>query len=299
MQPKTKKVISKPKVSTSLFGDTHGEQVVQLKLYELSSFKDHPFKVLEDESLTELLESIKQHGVTTPIIVRSKGQGAFEIISGHRRVKACELLELPTIPAFIRNLDDDEAVFQMVDTNIQREMLLPSEKAFAYKMKLEAIKRKAGRPENNGGLLVHHSKTRDDLAENTEDSGRQIQRFIRLTELIPDFLDLVDLKKLPFQTAVELSYLSHEEQENVNQTMVQRALTPSLEQATFMKKCSNDGNLSLTVIESILIPLEVKAKKVSFKIDRNKYFSKETPKAEIEELIIKLLDQWQATKNEN
>ncbi len=293
------KTIAKRRVATSLFGDTEGEQVVQLNLYELSSFKDHPFKVLEDDSLAELTESIKDHGVTTPIIVRPKGQGEYEVIAGHRRKKACELLQIVTIPAFIRDLDDEEAVFQMVDTNIQREMLLPSEKAFAYKMKLEAIKRKAGRPENNGGQLVHHSKTRDDLADNTDDSGRQIQRFIRLTELIPDFLDQVDGKKLPFNTAVELSYLTPEEQGHVQETMHQRALTPSLDQATAMKKCSKDGNLSLTVIETILIPQEIKPKRVSFKIDRNKYFPKETPKAEIEEIITKLLDQWHETQNQN
>lgn len=285
--------------TSELFGDTEGEQVVQLKIYELTSFQNHPFKVLEDDSLTELLESIKDHGVSTPIIVRPKGQGEYEIISGHRRAKACELLELATIPAFIRNLDDEEAVFQMVDTNIHREILLPSEKAFAYKMKLEALNRKGQRTDLTCGQLVHKSKARDDIAQNTEDSGRQIQRYIRLTELISDFLDQVDGKRLPFNTAVELSYLTPEEQEFVQQTMVERALVPSLEQATQLKKCSNEGNLSLTVVESILVPLQVKPKKMSVKFDRNKYFPKDTPKAEIEEIITKLLDQWHETQNFN
>ncbi len=286
------KKLAKPKVATTLFGDEKEELVVQVKLYELKPFQNHPFKVLEDDSLTELLESIKDHGVSNPIIIRPKGQGEFEIIAGHRRAKACELLGLDTIPAMIRDLDDDEAVFQMVDTNIQRETLLPSEKAFAYKMKLDAIKRKAGRPVKNSCLVGTNLRSDDTLAQGTDDSARNIQRFIRLTELILHFLDLVDGKKLPFQTAVELSYLTHEEQENVHHTMEQRALTPTLEQATAMKNCSKEGNLSLTVIESLLIPVETKPKRVAFKIDRNKYFPKDKPKAEIEELITTLLDNW-------
>lgn len=288
-----------PKIPTALFSGNEGEKVKDVKLNQLSSFENHPFKVIEDDSLHELMESIENHGVSNPIIVRPKDRGEYEIISGHRRVKACELLEKETIPAFIRKLDDEEAIFQMVDTNIHREQILPSEKAFAYKMKLEAIKRQGERKDLTSEQVVPKLSAREKVAsESGEKSGIQISRYIRLTELIPDFLDLVDSKKLPFNTAVELSYLTHEEQENVHQTMEERALTPSQEQAVSLKKCSKEGNLSLNVIESILVPLQAKPKKMSVKFDRNKYFPQDTPKAEIEKIVTGLLEEWQAKQGQ-
>ncbi len=288
------------KIPNALFNGKEGEKVTEVKLNQLFSFENHPYKVLEDDSLHELMESIKNHGVITPIIVRSKDRGEYEIISGHRRVKACELLEKETIPAFIRKLDDDEAILEMVNTNIYREQILPSEKAFADKMKSEALKRKAGRPVKNyspvGNNLEEKKTSVEEVSEHLGESKNQIFRYIRLTFLITDFLDLVDNKKLPFQTAVELSHLSHEQQENVLKTMEERNLTPSQEQAVSLKKCSKEGNLSLNVIEGILVPLQAKPKKISVKVETSKYFPDNTPKAEIELVVARLLEEWQANK---
>ncbi len=295
------KPLIKPKSATSIYGENDGEKVKELKLTQLFPFVNHPFKVQEDDSLAELMESISNHGVSNPIIVRPKDRGEYEIIAGHRRVKACELLGKESIPTFIRKLDDEEAVFQMVDTNIQREQLLPSEKAFAYKMKAEAMKRKNGRPKNSGQVVPSFEQgkvTTDLVGDTVGESGRQVKRYIRLTFLIQDFLEQVDLKKLPFNTAVELSYLTHEEQENVHQTMVQRTLTPSQEQATSLKKCSQEGKLNLTVIESILVPLQAQPKKTSLKLDTSKFFPKDTPKAEMEQLVVHLLEEWQARQGQ-
>lgn len=266
------------------------EKITDVKIYELEAFKDHPFKVLEDDNFAQLKESIEENGVTTPIIVRKKENGNYEIIAGHRRAKACELIGLITIPAIIRDLDDVEATLFMVDTNIQRESILPSEKAFAYKMKLDALKRKAGRPANNGVQVEPHLKSRDLLAQNTEDSSAKIQRFIRLTELIPDFLDFIDNKKLPFITGVELSYLTPSEQEEVNQTMVHRGLVPSLEQASQMKKISKESKLNLTQIESILVPREKATTQTTVKVDQTLYFLPDTPKKVVVETVHTLLE---------
>ncbi len=298
---------------------TRKEEVVDVEIRQLVPFKNHPFKVLEDESMTELKDSIKEHGVSVPIIVRTKERGIYEIVAGHRRSKACELLGIEKIPAFIRNLDDDEAVFQMVNTNIQREQLLPSEKAFAYKMKLEAMKRKAGRPKNNSGQVgennsgqvgennsgqvgesnsgqVGEKSSIDILGEQSEDSGRQIQRYIRLTELIPEFLSMVDTKKLPFNTSVELSYLSLTEQKVVLVNMEKQLIVPTYEQASKLKKYSKDGKLNETVVDSILTETKDVVKKTSFKLDTTKYFPKETSKAEMEDIIDKLLQQWKESQ---
>lgn len=283
------------KSPSSIFGD-EGEQVEEISLSELVEFTNHPFKVLEDDSMEELKESIAQHGIATPIIVRKKEKGQYEIIAGHRRTMACRLLGLETIPCIIRDLDDEEATLFMVDTNIQREMLLPSEKAFAYKMKSEAVKRKNGRPEKNYSPVGHSlDKGKTTVALVSETSGesqKQVQRYIRLTELIPKFLDFVDTKKLPFQTAVELSYLSHQEQEDVAQTMDNLSVTPSLEQATKLKKYSKEGTLTPAVIDSILTESKEKPKKTTFKLDTRKYFPDKTSNKEIETLLTTLLDQW-------
>lgn len=278
------------------FNDVDGEQVVNLQLETLETFENHPFYVREDEKMVELVESIEKLGVTTPIIVREKGRGMYEIIAGHRRKKACELLELTSIPAFIRDLDDEEAILHMVDTNIQRDEILPSEKAYAYKMKLDALKKQGKRTDltsHQVGEKSEQGKTSvEKISEDSGDSKIQIHRYIRLTHLIPHFLDLVDGKKLPFNVAVELSYLNHEEQDNVQKTMDNLKLIPSLDQSTRLKSCSKEGNLSQTVIESILTPSEEKVKRVSVKVESSKFFPENTPKAEMEKIITELLEQW-------
>lgn len=287
------KPLPAPKIPSALFGEQNGEKVTELKLNQLFAFTNHPFKVVEDGSLTELMDSIQAHGVTTPIIVRPKDRGEYEIVSGHRRVKSCELLQKETIPAFIRTLSDEEAVFQMVDTNIHREQILPSEKAFAYKMKLEAIKNQGKRSDLTSAPVGEKSKTSvQEVAETSGESRNQVQRFIRLTELIPDFLDRVDCKKLPFQTAVEMSYLSQKEQEILRDVMEQLKLTPSLDQANRLKACHKEKKLTKTVIESILKPSEVTVKTTSLRVESSKYFPKNTPKLEMEKVIADLLEQW-------
>ncbi|MFI3254504.1 MAG: ParB/RepB/Spo0J family partition protein [Eubacteriales bacterium] len=273
------------------FSDVEGEQVVDLALTSLEPFKNHPFKVLEDSKMDELVESIKNFGVATPIIVREKGRGDYEIIAGHRRTKACEILNLEKIPAFIRDLDDEEAVLYMVDTNIQREEILPSEKGFAYKMKLEAIKRQGERSDLTCAQLGHKSektKSVQKVAESSGESRNQVQRYIRLTYLTPLLLDLVDEKKLPFNVAVELSYLTTTEQEFV----LKESVIPSLEQATKLKKYSKEGKLTETLIESILSEQKEKEKRTSLKVDTKKYFPKNTTKAQMEEVITELLENW-------
>ncbi|MFI3254710.1 MAG: ParB/RepB/Spo0J family partition protein [Eubacteriales bacterium] len=287
------------KKTSGFFADygTGKEEVVDVEIRQLVPFENHPFKVLEDDSMEELMESIQQHGVSVPIIVRPKGRGIYEIVAGHRRSKACELVGIEKVPAFIRELDDEEAVFQMVNTNIQREQLLPSEKAFAYKMKLEAMKSQGERKDLTCDQVGHKLKTRELLAQDSKDSGVQIQRYIRLTELTQDFLDLTDSRKLPFNVAVELSYLSHSQQEEVGNNMDKLNLTPSSEQATKLKKYSKEGTLTEALIESILTESKDKPVKVSFKVETSKYFPKDTPKAEIEATITQLLEEWKARNN--
>lgn len=260
-------------------------------------FAHHPFKVLDDEKMEEIKESIGKYGVLVPIIVRSKDDGNYEIIAGHRRKRACERLDLPTIPAIVRELDDEESTIIMVDSNIQRENLLHSEKAFAYKMKLEAIKRKAGRPKNNSaqvGLNYEKGKTSADIvAEEAGESRNQVKRYIRLTELIVPFLNMADERKLAFNTAVELSYLSHCEQELVLYKMEELLTIPTLGQASKMKKYSCAGDLNELLIDSILSEINGKTVKITFKQDKlSKYFPKEYSNEEIENVIIRLLEQW-------
>ncbi|MFI3255496.1 MAG: ParB/RepB/Spo0J family partition protein [Eubacteriales bacterium] len=278
--------------------DTGKEEVVDVEIRQLVPFENHPFKVLEDESMAELMDSIKHHGVSVPIIVREKQRGIYEIIAGHRRSKACELLGVKKISAFVRELDEEEAVFQMVNTNIQREQLLPSEKAFAYKMKLEAMRKKNGRPEKNStqiGQSLDKGKTTVELvAETSADSRNQIQRFIRLTELTLDFLDLVDSKKLPFNVAVELSYLTHTQQKQVEEKMDSLGMTPSLEQATKLKKYAKENTLTESLIESILTETKDKPKKISVKLDTSRFFSSQMTKGEIEEKITEILTDWKS-----
>ena len=232
------------------------EQVQQIPLAELFPFKNHPFKVLDDESMQRTVESVEQYGVLSPLIARPRPEGGYEIISGHRRQHAAQLAGLDTLPVIVREMDDDAAILLMVDSNLQRESILPSERAFAYKMKLEAMKRQAGRPSKENSVPVGQNfegkTSRELLADKSPDSNTQIQRYIRLTELIPPVLDMVDSGKIAFRPAVELSYLSKEQQQSLYDTMECEDCTPSLAQAIKMKEFSRDGKLTEEVILSIM-----------------------------------------------
>ena len=272
------------------------EKVVTLNPAEISDFPNHPFKVKQDDDMAEMVESIKKYGVLVPALVRPKEDGGYEMVAGHRRKFAAALAELTEIPCIVRNLTDDEATIIMVDSNLQREAILPSEKAFAYKMKLDAMKRQAGRPskENSRPLDTNLIGTRSDeqLAKDSPDSARQIQRYIRLTELIPSVLQMVDDGKIAFRPAVELSYLSKEQQQALFETMECEDCTPSLAQAIKMKEFSRDGKLTDEVILSIMQE-EKPNQKEQFKMPKeriNKYFAPGTPPQKIEDTIIKALD---------
>lgn len=272
------------------------EKVVTLNPAEISDFPNHPFQVRQDDDMAEMVESIKKYGVLVPALVRPKEEGGYEMVAGHRRKFAAALAGIAEIPCIVRNLTDDEATIVMVDSNLQREKILPSEKAFAYKMKLEAMKRQAGRPskENLRPLDTNLIGTRSDeqLAKNSPDSARQIQRYIRLTELIPPVLQMVDDGKIAFRPAVERSYLSKEQQKSLYNTMEREDCTPSLAQAIKMKEFSKDGKLTDEVILSIMQE-EKPNQKEQFKMPKeriSKYFAPGTPAQKIEDTIIKALD---------
>lgn len=272
------------------------EKVVTLNPAEISDFPNHPFQVRQDDDMAEMVESIKKYGVLVPALVRPKEEGGYEMVAGHRRKFAAALAGIAEIPCIVRNLTDDEATIVMVDSNLQREKILPSEKAFAYKMKLEAMKRQAGRPskENLRPLDTNLIGTRSDeqLAKNSPDSARQIQRYIRLTELIPPVLQMVDDGKIAFRPAVELSYLSKEQQKSLYNTMEREDCTPSLAQAIKMKEFGKDGKLTDEVILSIMQE-EKPNQKEQFKMPKeriSKYFAPGTPAQKIEDTIIKALD---------
>ena len=273
------------------------EEIKPVPISELKPFTEQPFKVKLDEDMDALVESIKQCGVLTPIIARPHKDGGYEILSGHRRVKACELAGITDIPVVIKNLDDDTATILLVDSNLQREHILPSEKAFAYQMKLEAMKRKAGRPlEENRGQIVHNyseQKSRDELGTQTGESGRQIQRYIRLTNLIDPILDMVDNNQIAMNAAVEISYLGSKEQAAVMQSIEKEETSPSIAQARKMRKFHQEGKLSDTVIESIMMEQKPETVKITLGEDKlKKYFPKSYSKAKMEEIILKLLDKW-------
>lgn len=280
------------------------EEIKPVPISELKPFTEQPFKVKLDEDMDALVESIKQCGVLTPIIARPHKDGGYEILSGHRRVKACELAGITDIPVVIKNLDDDTATILLVDSNLQREHILPSEKAFAYQMKLEAMKRKAGRPlEENRGQIVHNyseQKSRDELGTQTGESGRQIQRYIRLTNLIDPILDMVDNNQIAMNAAVEISYLGSKEQAAVMQSIEKEETSPSIAQARKMRKFHQEGKLSDTVIESIMMEQKPETVKITLGEDKlKKYFPKSYSKAKMEEIILKLLDKWRRQrKNE-
>lgn len=275
--------------------DSSTERVQEIALSDLYPFKNHPFKVLDDEAMQDTVESIKAHGILVPAIARPRQEGGYELIAGHRRKHGAELAEITTMPVLIRDLDDDEATIIMVDSNIQRENLLPSEKAWAYKMKLDAIRRKAGRIANNSRQVVGNLESADIVGKDAGESGRQVQRYIRLTELLLELLQMVDDKKLPFNSAVELSYLCQNEQEMLLGFIEKRGI-PSLEQSQKLKKYSKEQILSDITMAEILSDGMPKPKPLIIRNEKiTKYFPPTFTKDEIENLILTLLEKW---KNE-
>lgn len=269
-----------------------GGNVQEIPLTELFPFKDHPFKVLDDETMQDMVESIKIHGVLVPGIARPRTEGGYELIAGHRRRHASELAGMATMPVIVRELDDNEATLFMVDSNIQRENLLPSEKAWAYKMKLDALKHQ-GVKDTSRQLGEKYSV--DALSENSNDSARNIHRFIRLTELLPDLLQMVDNKKLSFNPAVELSYLTQSEQRQILEIMQTQMRVPSMEQASELKKYSQEKKLDETVIEVIFSEKKTGLSKVTIKRDKLKeFFPSDYTNEQVEEVIFRLLEDWKA-----
>ena len=275
--------------------DENREKVVEIPLTELFPFKDHPFKVIDNEEMVETAESVKKYGILVPAIARPRDEGGYELIAGHRRKRACELAELETMPVIVRNLDDDEAIIIMVDSNLQRESILPSERAFAFKMKLEAIKRQGARTDLTSSQLGTKLPRADEIiAEQVGSSRNQIQRYIRLTHLIPEILSMVDEKKIAFNPAVELSYLKKEEQTDLLEAMDMEQATPSLSQAQRLKKFSNEGKLTINVMSAIMSE-EKKGDldKVTLTGDTlKKYFPKSYTPKQMQDTIIKLLEGW-------
>lgn len=278
-------------VDTLLGLDEVGESLEDIPLIQLLPFENHPFLVLDDEKMEETRESIAKFGVLVPIIVRPKGRRHYEIVSGHRRVHACQLLGLDNIPAVIRDLDDETATIVMVDSNIQRDSLRYSEKAFAYRMKLEALKQQGQRNDLTSRPVGEKWDSSAQLAQESGDSSRQIQRFIRLTYLISGFLHQVDLKQLPFQTGVELSYLTEIEQEIVFVVMAGTHVRPSLDQAVLLRGHSKAGTLTEDVVRDLLVKKPV-VKGLTIKKDVSRYFPKGTNAKDMEDKIIELLEQW-------
>ena len=270
------------------------EKVVMLNPADISDFPNHPFKVKQDEAMVEMVDSVKQYGVLVPALVRPKADGGYEMVAGHRRKCAATLAGITEMPCIVRNLTDDEATIIMVDSNLQRETILPSEKAFAYKMKLEAMKRQAGRPKNSAPLEPNLKGTRsnEELAANSPDSRSQIQRYIRLTELIPPMLDMVDSGKVAFRPAVELSYLSKEQQQSLYDTMECEDCTPSLAQAIKMKEFSRDGKLSAEVILSIMQEEKPNQReKPAFRDERiTRLIPKSIPRGQETDFVIRALE---------
>ena len=279
------------------------EQVQQIPVCELFPFKNHPFKVLDDDAMTRTVESISQFGVLAPLIARPRPEGGYEIISGHRRKHAAELAHLDTVPVIVRNMEDDAATILMVDSNLQREHILPSERAFAYKMKLDAIKNQGARSDLTCGQVGHKlagTKARDIIAEQSGDNARNVQRFIRLTNLIPELLDMVDEKKISFNPAVELSYLDEAQQRDFLEAMDASQNAPSLSQAIRIKKLAQQGEFDYDAVYNIMN--EEKKSELDTVTIKNetlrKYFPRNYTPRQMESIIIKLLDQWQLKKQQ-
>ena len=272
------------------------EQVQQIPIGELFPFKNHPFKVLDDESMQRTVESVEQYGVLSPLIARPRPEGGYEIISGHRRQHAAQLAGLDALPVIVRQMDDDAAVLLMVDSNLQRENILPSERAFAYKMKLEAIKNQGARSDLTSGQIVQKSKLSiERVAEDAGEGYKTVQRFIRLTNLIPELLDMVDEKKIAFNPAVELSYLDESQQRDFLEAMNDTQNAPSLSQAQRLKKLAQEGHFSYDVAFAVMgEEKKDELDKVVIKNDTlRKYFPRSFTPKQMEDTIIKLLDQWQ------
>lgn len=282
--------------------DAEAEQVVQLKLSELHPFEGHPFQVRDDEEMQQMVESLSEFGVLVPLIVRPDPYGGYEILSGHRRHRASELAEKETVPAIIRDLDDDAAIILMCDSNLQRENILPSERAWAYKMKLDAIKHQGKRndlqQESTSSQVGIKLRADEQLAQQMGESRNQIQRYIRLTNLIPEVMDMVDSKQIAFNPAVELSYLKPNEQKEFLEAMDATQASPSLSQAQRMKKLSQEGSCTLVAMCEIMN--EVKKGELDHVTIRNdvlrKYFPKSYTPKQMEDTIIRLLEQWQRKK---
>ena len=271
------------------------EQVQQIPIGELFPFKNHPFKVLDDESMQRTVESVEQYGVLSPLIARPRPEGGYEIISGHRRQHAAELAGLDTLPVIVREMTDDAAVILMVDSNLQRENILPSERAFAYKMKLEALKNQGARSDLTSCQLGTKFRTDESLAEDSGESARNVQRFIRLTNLIPELLDMVDEKKIAFNPAVELSYLDESQQRDFLEAMQDTQNAPSLSQAQQLKKMAQQGEFSYEKAFDVM-GQEKKSEKDTVTIKNEtlrKYFPRSYTPKQMEEKIIQLLDAWQ------
>lgn len=278
------------------------EHVQKISISDLVPFKNHPFKVVDDEAMLRTTESIAQYGVLTPLIARPLEGGGYEIISGHRRAHAAELAGLTEVPVLVRQMDDDAATVLMVDSNLQRENILPSERAFAYKMKMDAMKRQAGRPSKENVSQVGTQKRTDQImAEELGESRNQIQRYIRLTNLIPELLEMVDQKQISFNPAVELSYLAPEEQEIFMAAMEEIQAAPSLSQAQRLKKLAQEGNFTMDAAREIMS--EVKKgdlERVTFRNEQlRKYFPRSYTTQQMQDTILKLLDQWQKKKARN
>ena len=281
--------------------DAQRERVQEIPLDQLKPFRNHPFKVRDDQRMLDTVDSIREYGVLVPAIARPDPEGGYELISGHRRKRGCEMAGLQTMPVIIRNLDDDAAVLVMVDSNIQREELLPSERAFAYKMKLEALKHQGARMDLTSCQVGTKLRADEKLAESVNESARTVQRFIRLTELISELLDMVDERKLAFNPAVEVSYLKRDEQRMLLEAMDAEQTTPSLSQAQRLKKFSQEGRLTEEAMSAIMSE-EKKSDmdKVTLRSDTlHKYFPKSYTPKQMEQTIIKLLDVWQKQRQKN
>lgn len=282
--------------------DEQREKVQEIPLSELHPFPNHPFKVVDDERMLDTADIIREHGVLVPAIARPRADGGYELIAGHRRKRGCELAGLDTMPVIVRNLDDDASTIIMVDSNIQRESLLPSERAFAYKMKLEAIKRQGARTDLTSGQVVRKSRLSVEIVANQAgENYKQVQRYIRLTELVPDLLDMVDAKKIAFNPAVELSYLKSEEQTALMEAMDSEQATPSLSQAQRLKRFSQEGTLSPDMMRAILSE-EKKADmdRVTLTGDTlRKYFPRSYTPRQMEQTILKLLEGWHRRRQQS
>ena len=281
--------------------DAQRERVQEIPLDQLKPFRNHPFKVRDDQRMLDTVDSIREYGVLVPAIARPDPEGGYELISGHRRKRGCEMAGLQTMPVIIRDLDDDAAVLVMVDSNIQREELLPSERAFAYKMKLEALKHQGARSDLTSSQLGTKLRADELLAQQAGESRNQVQRFIRLTELISELLDMVDERKLAFNPAVEVSYLKRDEQRMLLEAMDAEQTTPSLSQAQRLKKFSQEGRLTEEAMSAIMSE-EKKSEmdKVTLRSDTlYKYFPKSYTPKQMEQTIIRLLDVWQKQQQKN